>query len=86
MEEGNFPNRAKIDTRLVLKMCDAASVSHASQLAGRSPNRGVLSLLISWFAPNERHMRAHPELEPELKMGNLFEGVGLVKVEGEKRL
>ena len=76
MEEGNFPNHANIDTRLVLIMCAAASASHASQLAGRSPNRGVLSLLISWFAPNELHMRAHPALEPELKMRNLFEGVG----------
>ncbi|MFQ5617261.1 MAG: PIG-L deacetylase family protein, partial [Anaerolineales bacterium] len=75
VEDGDFPIHVRINVRSSLKTRDAASACHASQLAGGPPNRGFISLLLRFFAANDNFTRAYPEAPPNLREGDLFEGV-----------
>lgn len=75
VEERDFPTHLKINIRKVLKIRDAASACHASQLASGPPNRGVFSLAMRLLAGYDHYTRAYPEPEPDLKETDFFEGI-----------
>jgi len=75
VNEGDFPTHTKINVRKMLKIRDAASACHASQLSAGPPNQGLFSLAIRLLAGYDHYTRAYPEPEPDLKEEDFFEGI-----------
>ncbi|MBN2149493.1 MAG: PIG-L family deacetylase [Anaerolineales bacterium] len=75
VEEGNFPEHARIKVAAVAREKEQAAACHASQLGGAIPRKGFLFLLRGLFAQSEHYMRAYPPAPPGLRERDLFEGV-----------
>jgi N-acetyl-1-D-myo-inositol-2-amino-2-deoxy-alpha-D-glucopyranoside deacetylase/mycothiol S-conjugate amidase len=75
LETGDFPIHARIDYRKYAHIRDAASACHASQLESGPPNSGPFAFIFRLFAGYDLYMRAYPEADPGLQVGDLFAGL-----------
>lgn len=76
-QEGAFPIHARINYSHVAAQKDAASLCHASQLAGAGLRRGPMRWAMTLFGKNDYFMRALPPVRNGNKETDLLEGVQL---------